>query len=228
MNLKTKLAAAMVLAASASMAQAASTTYSVDAMFQEPMAAYETYFDGTFTWDNVSNTVTAFTGAMNNSMYDAVQDMNLTYLLDQSVVGNTVKATVFLVNSTKTFADGTFNTIPQGNANEFKYIDPVTSVPNANAFFTLAFDKSTMAGLTTQMIYGDCTAEGLMMPMMTGPLCMTGYGTNMMTGGSMGGYTESLVITEVAAVPVPAAAWLFGGALLSLFGANRRKSVLPA
>lgn len=33
---------------------------------------------------------------------------------------------------------------------------------------------------------------------------------------------------ETAPVPVPAAAWLFGGALLSLFGANRRKSVLPA
>lgn len=29
-------------------------------------------------------------------------------------------------------------------------------------------------------------------------------------------------------VPVPAAAWLFGGALMSLFGANRRKKVLPA
>ncbi|OAI15053.1 hypothetical protein A1359_10100 [Methylomonas lenta] len=29
-------------------------------------------------------------------------------------------------------------------------------------------------------------------------------------------------------VPVPAAAWLFGGALISLVGANRRKKVLPA
>lgn len=227
MNLKTKLAASLLLAGSASMAQAATTTYAVDAVFQEPMAAYETYFDGTFTWDNVTNMVTAFAGTMNNSMYDTIQDMNLNYLLSQSVVGNTVKATVFLVNSTKVFQDGSFNTIPQGNTNEFKYIDPVTGA-NANAFFTLAFDKSTMTGLTSQMVYGDCTAEGLMMPLMTGPLCMTGYGTNMMNGGSMGGYTQSLSITEVAAVPVPAAAWLFGGALISLFGANRRKSVLSA
>lgn len=33
---------------------------------------------------------------------------------------------------------------------------------------------------------------------------------------------------ETAPVPVPAAAWLFGGALMSLVGARRRKSVMPA
>ncbi|MGY6276101.1 VPLPA-CTERM sorting domain-containing protein [Methylomonas sp. MgM2] len=37
----------------------------------------------------------------------------------------------------------------------------------------------------------------------------------------------SLAISS-APVPVPAAAWLFGGALMSLVGARRRKSVLPA
>ncbi len=37
----------------------------------------------------------------------------------------------------------------------------------------------------------------------------------------------SLEISQTP-VPVPAAAWLFGGALMSLLGANRRKKVLPA
>jgi hypothetical protein len=44
----------------------------------------------------------------------------------------------------------------------------------------------------------------------------------------MGGYPIALSITEVAAVPVPAAVWLFGSALTGLIGVNRRKSVLPA
>lgn len=37
-----------------------------------------------------------------------------------------------------------------------------------------------------------------------------------------------LSIAPVAAVPLPAAAWLFGGALLSLFGVNRRKNSVAA
>jgi hypothetical protein len=40
----------------------------------------------------------------------------------------------------------------------------------------------------------------------------------------MGGFPTSLSIT---AVPVPAAAWMFGSALLGLIGVNRRKSALP-
>jgi len=63
-------------------------------------------------------------------------------------------------------------------------------------------------------------------------MCMTGFGimstANNTENGTMRGFAESLTISEVSAVPVPAAAWLFGGALVSLFGANRRKNVLPA
>jgi len=60
-----------------------------------------------------------------------------------------------------------------------------------------------------------------------GQTCMAGEPTG---GSTMGGVAGSLNISAaaVSAVPVPAAAWLFGGALMSLFGANRRKSVLPA
>jgi hypothetical protein len=35
---------------------------------------------------------------------------------------------------------------------------------------------------------------------------------------------NSLVASEVSNVPVPAAVWMFGSALLGMFGLNRRKS----
>lgn len=54
----------------------------------------------------------------------------------------------------------------------------------------------------------------------------------------LGGYREgswndtvdgySLSISQASPVPVPGAAWLFGGAIASLIGANRRKRVVPA
>ncbi len=111
-----------------------------------------------------------------------------------------------------------------------KYGTTGGATPNENAFFTLVFDETDPTNTTATMAamqYGDCTALGLMGPMLTGSTCMTGFndGTN---AGSMGGSPISLNISQVAAVPVPAAVWLFGGALMSLFGANRRKNVLPA
>jgi len=90
-----------------------------------------------------------------------------------------------------------------------------------NAYFTFSFDTAGGAVSSTNlssMQYGDCTAGGMM-----SSFCMTGINT----GGTMSGTPLSLTISEVSAVPVPAAAWLFGGALMSLFGANRRKNILP-
>jgi len=107
------------------------------------------------------------------------------------------------------------------------------NVANENAFFTLVFDYdangitslglqtvASNAALVNDMMYGDCTLGSLMQN-----TCMAGEIT---ATSAMEGTAFSLAISEVSAVPVPAAAWLFGGALMSLFGANRRKSVLPA
>jgi len=81
-----------------------------------------------------------------------------------------------------------------------------------------------MIGVLDKIVYGDCTDGGLM-----GVACMTGHSaTDVGYNGTMAAYPSSLSITEVSAVPVPAAAWLFGGALISLVGARRRKNVLPA
>jgi len=94
-----------------------------------------------------------------------------------------------------------------------------TQTRNWNAFFTLVFDPSdptNTAVATNLMEYADCNGLGMM-----GSTCMTG----LLTGGSMGGTPWTLSITEVSAVPVPAAAWLFGGALVSLFGIGRRNKM---
>lgn len=44
----------------------------------------------------------------------------------------------------------------------------------------------------------------------------------------VGSYSGCNIPVETSAVPVPGAVWLFGGALSALFGAVRKKSVLPA
>ena len=59
----------------------------------------------------------------------------------------------------------------------------------------------------------------------------TGYAWGFYTGvGSQGGYGKDVEIYawavrsgDVAAVPIPAAAWLFGSGLLGLIGVARRK-----
>jgi hypothetical protein len=43
-----------------------------------------------------------------------------------------------------------------------------------------------------------------------------------------GGYNVSVEGTDVSSVPVPAAAWLFGSALMGLVGFSRRKSSVAA
>ena len=65
-------------------------------------------------------------------------------------------------------------------------------------------------------------------------LAQAGQIYTIYVGGFQGGsWTETrnnyqLSITGTSPVPVPGAAWLFGGAIASLIGANRRKRVVPA
>jgi hypothetical protein len=202
-------------------------TYSIAAEFYEDATnGNNTFFNGTFDWDGSS--VVNLQGTMNSSMYpvdptswNGFPLMNLTYQLDgTSISGDIVTASVFLKNTTDVYRGGGYD----GAASEFlKYGGkfgsdyPLISgeVPNQNAFFTLVFDKTSMAGVVDQMVYGDCTAGGLM-----GNFCMAGEitGTSPMYATPL-----SLSITEVSAVPLPAAVWLFGSALAGLAGINRKR-----
>jgi len=244
MNLKTKLAAGIIMLAGVSAANA--TSYNLEAEFNEPMTMMggtvgNTLFSGSFDWDGT--TLSNLSGMMNSSMDSMVLDISLMYNLATTVVGDTVTASVFKENTTDTFWGGGFNTgetrrygglsgplEAAGGSNPQADVVAGTwdgNVANENAYFTFSFDSSNMMVNIADMVYGDCTADGLMQD----EVCMTGraMGSNGIAGaGTMMATPLSASISEVSAVPVPAAAWLFGGALVSLFGANRRKNVLPA
>jgi len=273
MNLKTKLAAGIILLAGVSAAQA--TTYTVDGMFNEPMVNgantdNDTEFHGQFdaNWDGSMWTVSNFSGRMNASMQggytatgldyvnygqadangsgtgneinDQIADIGSTGLymltLDQNLQqnddGSRVTASIFKENTSDVYMGGGYNT-PMMMMDSMKY-GPMDAGAdsNENAYFTLVFDHDGMGNITSlglqtaaavvdSMIYGDCTVGSLMGG---GSMCMAAE-PNMVS--MMAGTATSLEI-NVSAVPVPAAAWLFGGALMSLIGANRRKNVLPA
>jgi hypothetical protein len=232
MNLKTKLVTYLLLVAGSTMAQA--QTYSVAAEFSETMTnGVDTFFNGTFDWNGSS--VTNLQGTMNSSMYPvnnvnpnyktSFPLMNLSYQLDGThTSGNVVTSTVFLKNTTDVYRGGGYDGTTTAATGFIKYGGKFGSAmpvipgetPNENALFTLAFDKTTMAGVVDSMAYGDCTKGGLM----AGNLCMAGEitGTSAMAGTPL-----SLSIT---AVPIPAAVWLFGGALTGLIGISRRKRAL--
>jgi hypothetical protein len=254
MNLKTKLAASLLLAASTSMAHAATTTYNIAADIFEPTAAAgDTTFHLSMGWDGTS--ITSLTGTMNSSMFSAVEDINLNGFVQQGAYTdvnghNWVIATVYKNANSSIFAPAkagqtTVGLGAQGpsfvfgpNARKTATIDTTLEVDHLitqNAFASFAFDPTNPTnGNLWLTSYGDCTANGMMMA-----VCMTGHaapgfndGTapNYPAVGTMGAYPSTLTITaaSVAAVPVPAAAWLFGGALMSLLGVSRRKNVLPA
>ncbi len=274
MNLKTKLAASLLLAASASMAQA--STYSVTGDFLETMTnGVDTVFKGTFDWDGT--TISNFTGTMNESMrgvwtaapghtysnygaftaLGAKTDMwptkntyqgqvnhlaanglwmlNLNQNLIQSDTGSVHTATIFKENTSNVYKGGGYVGDPATNNFEKWGLNAGETV-NENAFFTLAFTHDAAGNITSlglqtvaanpdlvnQMIYGDCSV-GSLMGQAKG--CMAGEPTG---SSLMAATAGSLEITQVAAVPVPGAVWLFGSALMGLLGVNRRKSVLSA
>jgi len=267
MNLKTKLAATLLMMGSASMAQA--VTYDVAASFDDGGIQGITEFNGSLNLD-ANGDVVSFGGLLSESMWayitadtaasdtgryamgsgfymngtkpsvaagmhemanggavdhtnsymdDEAPLLNLTYNpLASSTNGNLVTITASLNNNDSVF---------MGAANAGFSDTGVMTNGSLNAFFTLVYDKTNPLDTTatlTEMMYGDCTGLGLM----SGVMCMTGHDANV-NGllGTMNGAPLALSL-EVAAVPVPAAAWLFGGALMSLVGANRRKNVLPA
>ena len=193
--------------------------YNVTGIFDEPTAmAGQTTFNGTFDWDSGTNTLTGLQGTMNASMYPALPaDLySLTNQLAFTYDPGTgdVVATVFKESSTDVFMGGGYAT--GGTMKLGAMMDGYT--PNENVYFTLAFNANTMMGIVDQMVYGDCAPTGLMGPMMTGNMCMTGH----LAGGTMGATPLSLAITP-SAVPVPAAVWLFGSGLLGIIGVARRK-----
>ncbi len=216
--------ASICLLASAQMAQAA--LYNVTGVFNEPQTQTgHTTFVGTFDWDATTNTLSGLQGSMNQTMYPNMMsgplpDLYLMHQLDfnyDAATGDVV-ATVFKENSTDVFFNGGYTA---GGSMKYGMMGMHGHIPKENAYFTLAFNANTMLGNVDAMVYGDCTPGGLMGPMMTGNMCMTGH--SMANVGYLGTMDGNPISLSVSAVPVPAAAWLFGSGLLGLVGIARLK-----
>jgi hypothetical protein len=246
------LATSVLLIANVTMTQAA-TSYNVSATFSDGGIQGQTLFNGSFDWNGSSVTNfsgllsesmwgwnatsndfkvgtktagPAYTGNVyaKPGGYSANEAplLNLTHQLASSTSGGLVTVSTFLQNSTDVVSGGGYY-VEGGNAMAYGY--PNNAIRNNNAFFTLVFDASNpinTASTFNKIVYADETALGMMGPMLTGWVGMTGYGDST-NAGSMGGYPLSLIITQNAAVPVPAAIWLFASALagMGLFGRSK-------
>lgn len=201
-------------------------TYNVTAAFYEPMLAYNdgpscpegsfcTVFNGSFTQNLTTGTVTDLHGTMNSSMSLPVNQPNLTLSYQLSSVsdghgGQLVSA--FLLNTTDVFTGGGFAT----GAGDIYYGWPSKwNSAIANAFITIDVNPNPTL---TQVIYGDCTELGMM-----GATCMTGWGdgSGYFNSGSMGAYPVFQTITPV---PEPETyAMLTAGLSVLGFVARRRR-----
>jgi len=156
--------------------------------------------------------------------------LNLSYQLATDYSNpNYVTVTTFKINSTDVAAGGGYDvwgTDPDLDPNNaWAYGMPVNANRNNNGFFTLVFDRNdpTNTSLTwDQIVYTDNTRFGMMGPLVTGWLGMTGHKDYGAGVGSMGGYPVSLAITTAVPEPEAYAMFLAGLGLMGLF--RRRKS----
>jgi hypothetical protein len=223
---KIQLLIGAAMLASVPVAQAAVTTYNVTQTFNQIVydatGGWDTVFTGSFSFDNVTNTVSNLTGSMNQAMMDAMGmpttvslDYQLSSVYDATLGGLLVSS--FHQNSTDVFLGGGFTT---GGS---------TTFGNRNAYATIFVNlMDPTAALTTAQIgklaYGDCTTGSLMM---SGTKCMTGYinPTTGLAGGTMKG-TYPISQTITAAVPEPETnAMLMAGLGLMGFISRRRRMV---
>jgi len=233
-----------LMLANIQMVQAGVATYSVEGKFFETMTGgINTDFKGTFNWDGSS--LSNFSGRMNASMYGSYVEDDAYYMhtLNQNLIQSVdenglVTATIFKENSSDVYYGGGYEGFDVGfrkygfeGTTGFIGIPADGNIANENAFFTFVFQTDIAENIITQglktvtdnpalvnqMIYGDCSLYGLM-----GKSCMAGEVT---ATSPMKATALSLNISQVSAVPVPAAVWLFASALLGLVGVNRKRTL---
>ncbi|TCJ13008.1 PEP-CTERM sorting domain-containing protein [Parasulfuritortus cantonensis] len=217
-------------------AQAAVTTYNVVETFYEPdTQPRNTLFTGSFTYDDVGQTVSDLTGWLTESMtgtatgdapyYDMTQlylSYQLSAVYDAELGGLLV--TTFLNDNTNTFTTmlGGDGWSPDSHGGSGLYYGFPGSNPG-NAYAMIFVNTSDPTAALTQaqidkLAYADCAPGGMM-----GATCMTGtteagYGSI----GTMSGYPVSQVIT--AAVPEPETyAMLLAGFGVMGYVARRRR-----
>lgn len=240
-----KFAFAAILFAALGSAQASTTVYNVTTTWLEPQTQPKnTVFQGSFSYDPASHTVTGLQGLLSESMSGmnaaGMVWLPLNYQLQSwydASLGGTFAA-VFKNNSTATFCSSALCGSPADNWSPQTGVAvggiysgfPVSGNNAGNAYALIFVPDMPTAALTQAQIdklaYADCTptAPGGMMAGggMMGAVCMTGtslagYGA----AGTMDGFPVSQTIS--AAVPEPEIYALMLGGLGVVAGLARRR-----
>lgn len=227
------ISAALAMIGSVQVAQAAVTTYNVLETFNEPdTQPNNTIFKGSFSFDDVTKTVSNLHGILSESMTggstgypnDTMTWLSLNYQLssvyDATLGGLLV--TAFLNNNTNTLTTmfGGDGWSP-GSGYGMYYNMPGANPGNAYArIFVNTINP--LASLTqaqvNKLAYADCAPGGMMSTVCMTGTTVEGYGTL----GTMSGYPVSQTIT--AAVPEPESyAMMMAGLGLVGFTARRRR-----
>ena len=215
------LAGAFSMIGIAQTANAGETTYNIAERFNQVVYAStpdrDTYFYGSFSFDDVTHTVSNLQGYLSQAMkgtdYASQTKRFLGYQLSSvydATLGGFLVST-FYQNSTNVFSGGGFAT--GGKA----------TFGNQNAYVTIFVNASNpLAALTPaqdyKLAYGDCTTGSLMGT----STCMTGWLTDTgVKGGTMKG-VDQITQNITAAVPEPETyAMLLAG--LGLMGTIARR-----
>jgi hypothetical protein len=192
--------------------------YNITETFTEPMCAYPTVFQGTFTYNTTTNTVSNLQGTLSEAMTgDQTNASSETYITlsnqleTQSVTGGTL-VTTFKNTNTNTFATSytSSGTTYTGdgwsaaggvavNSKYYGYGQTGATYENSgqNASATVFIPTSPTTALTSdqinQLAYADYN-DGAKM----GSVGMTGISSAVnSSAGTMGGYPQSQVITKL-------------------------------
>jgi hypothetical protein len=144
---------------------------------------------------------------------------------------NYVTVSTFKLNNTDVAAGGGYDVwgtdVDNDPNNPWAYGMPVNGARNNNGFFTLVFDRADPTNTTMtwdQIVYTDNTRFGMMGPLVTGWLGMTGHMDHGAGVGSMGGYPMSLTITAAVPEPETYAMMLAGLGMMGVIARRRRKT----
>lgn len=209
------LCSALVLLGGASVAQAATSSYSVTTTWYEPETRpYDSIFIGSFTYDDATRTLSNLQGSLSESMSGDLQSgtpMTWLTLSHQLVswydgtLGGTFAAT-FRNPTTTTFTTsfGSDTWLPGG---EVLYAGFPSAIANpGNAYALIFVPDDPLAQLTQaqldKLAYADCAPGGMM-----GATCMTG--TSIAGYGALGTMSGYPLSQSIAAVPEPESSAMF-------------------
>jgi hypothetical protein len=233
------ISGAVSMIAGAQVAQAAVTTYNVTETFNQVVydvshPTWDTIFNGSFTFDSATKTVSNLTGSLSAAMTGNTVWASLTNQLSVVADGTDgLIVTVFKNNSVDTFlsTNGPFSGGTFGSNGK---MGPVNTNGTENAFATIYVplaDPTAALTLaqTDKLAYGDCTPAGLM-GMSDPKKCMAGWNAfdatgNRIPGGTMKGtFLNTQTITAAVPEPETYAMMMAGLGIMGVVARRRRKT----